>query len=450
MQKRRVDAAQNADTTVFWNYEEDRENPLCLCEYYNKQNKRSHMLMCCCNCEALDELCTQMCCMCCCCCRCGDDVDLTRQSATTERQFTERLRLAQELCEVLADRARVPFPGGARRISCEYVLTFVGIYIYILVGTLNFAFTILVIVLVPFAFYAYFFMARLKKSRSASNSTARQGDRIQIAHFMLVNVYLCILLLYSYLLRDELSVTISEQESALFYALYVGVLGLHLYLHKHNPGVVSNKESYERHLKSIENDNNSNMNNNEKTSSVGGCPECNAHIYKRDHHCYWIDNCVGYLNHKPFLAYLILLYVTFVYSFLIMLRYFSRLNCKMLMFSSIPKDGSFSCLFDVYYSSFARATLTLLFVQAIPVLVYMPLLLAQQLLFISIGLTQQQLYKLSKRNVRFSLTLFIRSKLDVATVIRNWRAFIKARRATDIEIILRITDNTRVSSYNLV
>lgn len=44
-------------------YEENHENPLCLCEYFDRNNQRKHLLMCLCNCDAFDRLCTS--CLCC-------------------------------------------------------------------------------------------------------------------------------------------------------------------------------------------------------------------------------------------------------------------------------------------------------------------------------------------------------------------------------------------------
>ena len=143
------------------------------------------------------------------------------------------------------------------------------------------------------------------------------------------------------------------------------------------------------------------------------------------------------MNHKKFVAYLVLLLVLCVYSFNIILRRLHSLPCKLNVFwyapgESIPDNESFSCLFDVFYSNFARSALFLLFIQLVPIIGYLVMLLAQQACFISLGLTQNQLFKISQTNVRFSLALFISSNFKIKSAFLNWfNFFTKCRRLSD-------------------
>ena len=48
---------------------------------------------------------------------------------------------------------------------------------------------------------------------------------------------------------------------------------------------------------------------NVKPSRYSHCRQCNVCIYRMDHHCNWVGNCVGQFNAKTFLHYLINLFV---------------------------------------------------------------------------------------------------------------------------------------------
>ena len=174
---------------------------------------------------------------------------------------------------------------------------------------------------------------------------------------------------------------------------------------------------------------------------------------------FWIDKCVGYLNHKLFMFYLISLLVCFCYLLGSVVSHLGSVRCHMSLrfwqssvivtsslLDQVKENGPiesdkkveankdeveaalFSCLFDVYYSSFSRALLSLMVVQLAPLVVYLTILVCQQMLFIGVGLTQHQLYKLSERNVRFSLAHFLATNVQPARFMRNIAYFVCKRR----------------------
>ena len=406
----------------------EAESPLCLCEYYNKNNERVHLLMCCCNCEALDSLCTTF-------CGCGDSL--------------ESGRLLNDSIGDIVDRLRVPWFGGARQLNWDFVISLLSIFVYELLGTINIVCSILTVMLIPLILYFRFFMARLYQSRLshsaklniAASSTAVLKDlttqprnrdepqRIQIAFFMILNSLVYILYLFNARLYDELSLVMPQVEKHLFNLLLVSLVAIHVYLHAVDPGFVNKnmpgasqldpQQLYDNYCDKC------NIKRAGSASHIGHCTVCKSCVLNRDHHCFWIDNCIGLFNHKLFLIYLTLLSGFFVYSFGLILKRLNTFDCHLFAFGQ-NRDTA-SCLFDIYFSNANRSLLILLFIQLMPLIVYINLLLLQQIFFISIGHTQQQLYRMSQKNYRFSLTAFIRKSLSVRSLVANWFAFLRFR-----------------------
>jgi palmitoyltransferase len=441
-------------------YEQDYENPLCLCEYFNRHQQRTHILMCCCNCEALDKLFTVILC-----CNNVEDDEISQSFDNSNKSFrnfiTQKTYLANEALHELFDRLRIPMPGGAKKISIDFIISFFTILLYLMIGTNSFFSSILTILIIPCVLYFRFFLSRiafnkkgltnnLTSSKSENDlknlkNTKKNDNDIQIAFFIMLNALLIILIIYNFSLSYELKSSKSQYFIINFFI--ISNLCMHFYLHFSNPGFLIPSPNT---IKNIHNDNyckKCNI-NRDSESNIGHCPLCKYCSYKRDHHCFWIDNCIGYLNHKAFLIYLVLLIGFFLYSFWTIFNHLSSMPCKMTIFwpSVIESNDAFSCLFDVYYSNFDRSILTLLFIQLIPLCLYMLMLLMQQFLFISLGKTQYQLFKISQNNIRFSLIVYLANNLKFRTMAKNWFYFLfRSRRKSDL---LNLVHQQQLNSYD--
>ena len=410
-------------------YAEDTEHPLCLCEYHNKNNERVHLLMCCCNCEAIDSLCTSFLCGCC-------DSD--------SHQGMHRSYLLYESLNDIFDRIRYPYIGGARKFNWDFMLSVLCILAYDYIGSINLVLTVLMIFIGPSLLYSRFFLARLRMARTqyrpvnlkdlATNSKLNlkpNQERIQIAHFTVLNALIYLLYRANSSLYGEIGAGNKEKNVLNF--LIVVLLCIHLYLHNADPGSLKMEtSSKENKSDSISSYNKSyctrcNFNRNDQ---VGHCTICKSCILKRDHHCFWVDNCIGYFNHKIFILYLLCLLILAFYSFLILFVHFHTIDC--VLFNSEEILNQSNCIFNVFYSNSNKGFLFLILIQLLPIVFYLGMLITQQILFISIGKTQQELFRLSQTNYRFSLVIFIKSNLSLKLFYKNWVDFLKFRKKENL------------------
>lgn len=91
-----IDSARKAEEeeNIF-----NQSTRLCCCEYLDEHNKRNHLLACCCNCQDFDLACTNF---------------IKFQRVDNESK--------QNMLLTFQDRLRIPWRGGAKRISIEAVI----------------------------------------------------------------------------------------------------------------------------------------------------------------------------------------------------------------------------------------------------------------------------------------------------------------------------------------
>jgi palmitoyltransferase len=149
------------------------------------------------------------------------------------------------------------------------------------------------------------------------------------------------------------------------------VISMHWFVASTDPGVVPSKKclppSYQRYHPRY-----CRVCRICKTPSVHHCSRCQACIREFDHHCPWINNCVGLLNRKPFIVFLI---YTFVLCF------FASTLCGFLSSSfkiPLPIYGIMMTEFRAYFLSLSLGLTASLLL----------LLILEQLILISLELTK--------------------------------------------------------------
>ena len=405
--------------------------------------------MCCCNCEAIDSLCTSILC-------CGNNdsgyINVVKHSSCVNNY---RVGLFFQSINDISDRLRYPYFGGARKVNMDFFISLFAVFLYVYVGTFNFICSILTIMLIPILLYTRFFMLRLSMSKSSTSSASNSSsttilkdlttqkkkdpiNRMKIAFFMTFNSFSSMLIIFNFNLHEELTTLMSDYYKNMFSLAILFAIALHFCIHLSNPGFMkkyepdTKKESTtSQSLRSYRDENYCHKCNlrRSQNGTIGHCTVCQNCVLNRDHHCFWVDNCIGYLNHKLFLFYLIYLLLLFLCSFYLVVSRLSELDCKLF---SLDKDNTKSCLFDVYYSNSNRAFLTISFFQLIPLISYLTVLIIQQSIFVGLGLTQYQLHKRSQQDIRFSLILFIGSNLSLNKFFKNCFQFLKIRTRKDL------------------
>lgn len=349
----------------------DQDDPLCCCEYIDRHGGRSHMAACCCDCEDLDEAC--------------------------DRWMTKKPQSPDSLSRVIAtinDRLRVPWISGARQFDISVIPPLILLPVFLHIAALHYLLGILVLTAMPILVLWYYYFTHRKKGRTLFF--------LSLALFSLF--YMFYLFITEVVPRGDVN---HLQMAAV--AAGVALTVISLIITKRGPGYVTpcpnDTHSTVTYHKPPPDVDAAYLNgaqhqvviaNHEQTGESGSaqqgvqrrnwcavcrvvrppraghCRICGVCILRLDHHCVWINSCVGQANHRSFLLTLVFFLLTSLYGISLVLRSVCPdQNVMTALFYCPDVYSQFSsalCFTCAWYSSIVTGGLLhLLFLQLINV-----------------------------------------------------------------------------------
>ncbi|XP_058887059.1 palmitoyltransferase ZDHHC23-B-like isoform X4 [Acipenser ruthenus] len=318
----------------------ETEESLCCCEYLDRNGEKNHIAACCCNCEDLDETCDRW-------CKCEP---LNPDSLS-------------RVAETLSDRFRLPWISGAQRVDITILPPLVLLPIFLHIAALHFLLALVILTALPVFVLWYYYVTHRRKGHTLFF--------LSLALFSLGYTY------YLFLTKivpmgDVSLLQLTVLTSGLILTL------LCLAQAKKNPGYIENSKEtgcdhstakyYHKqpqkdskvgsngvHYESVNNGFHPSKDNGGYTKPLvdsenveknwcrvckivrppraGHCRICVACVQRLDHHCVWINSCVGQANHRAFLLTLLLFLLTSTYGI------------SLTLGSVCPRQSVFTALF---------------------------------------------------------------------------------------------------------
>uniref|UniRef100_A0A3Q3FUP6 Palmitoyltransferase n=1 Tax=Labrus bergylta TaxID=56723 RepID=A0A3Q3FUP6_9LABR len=282
------------------------EERLCCCEYVNRHGDRSHVAACFCDCEDLDDACDR------------------------EPQKSESM---SQVAEVVTDRLRVPWLwGGARKVDLSIIPPLVLLPVLLRLAALHYLLGMVVMTALPGLVLWYYYFTHRKKGQTLFF--------LSLALFSLSYMY--------YLFITEVFPN-GDLGLVQLTVVTVGVLLtlVALIYTKRDPGILRpNQEAVHSTVTyytppadrdpavsggRIDGAGGGELKESNKRNwcpvcrvvqppRAGHCRICGVCVQRLDHHCVWINSCVGQANHRSFLLTLVLFLLTSLYGISLVLQ----------------------------------------------------------------------------------------------------------------------------------
>ncbi|XP_041923089.1 palmitoyltransferase ZDHHC23-B [Alosa sapidissima] len=306
------------------------DDPLCCCEYVDRKGGRNHVAACCCDCEDLDDACDRW---------------LKR-----EAQKPDSL---SRVVDSVSDRLRVPWIQGAKRVDLSLLPPLVLLPVLLRIAALHILLGVVVLTALPGLVLWYYYFTHRKKGRTLFflslalfslgymyylfiTEIVPSGDvtSTQLATVTMGVILTLVSLVHTKRGPGYVKPRLSETHSTVTYhsplpdkdsshlngtrhQVVIANRGTAVLEHKTSDGAVeevpsgqmgSKKKSWCPWCRTV------------RPPRAGHCRICSACIQRLDHHCVWINSCVGRANHRSFLMTLLLFLLTSLYGISLVLR----------------------------------------------------------------------------------------------------------------------------------
>ncbi|XP_042666678.1 palmitoyltransferase ZDHHC23 isoform X1 [Centrocercus urophasianus] len=297
------------------------EEPLCCCEYVDRRGERNHLAACCCDCEELDE---------------GCDRWLTCRSLPPGA--------LERIADTVADRCRVPWFAGAVKINVSLVPPMVLLPVFLHIAALHFLLGLVVLTSLPAVVLWYYYLTHRRKERTLfflSLGLFSLGymyyvflqEVVPRGHvgYSQVTLLTCgLILMLAALSRAKkdpgyLPISAGDDRPSQQAFPNKNVRGSSNGLHgaaASGHSVNGETKGYSRVL--AEEREGGKMDWCAKCQLVrparaGHCRLCGRCVRRLDHHCVWINSCVGEQNHQAFVLALFFFMLTSLYGIMLTL-----------------------------------------------------------------------------------------------------------------------------------
>ncbi|KAM9320403.1 palmitoyltransferase ZDHHC23 [Gastrophryne carolinensis] len=257
---------------------QEEEDALCCCEYINQNGERSHLAACLCDCQDLDQACDRW---------------ITCKSLQPE--------VLARAMETASDRFRVPWIRGARKVDVSIVPPLVVLPVSLQVASLHWVLGAAVLSALPLLVIWYYQLTHRTKGRTLLF--------LSLALFSLAYMY------YHFLRQVFLRGHVGRGHMS---ALTCGLLLILFLLRraKGDPGYLRTCAAHKSWEKEppVTDKNWCQACRLLRPPRSAHCRICGNCVRRLDHHCVWINNCIGSRNHGSFILLLVVFMFTSVYG----------------------------------------------------------------------------------------------------------------------------------------